>query len=186
MHERMPAAVGRPAAEVSDHALAIAPRAPPRRPPGLPLQQQAQAPGREAPVVEHRVGGQLVDLDQERRRDDHVAALHAQAAQVGGRGTGIDDVLEHLLADDHVEPALLLERGAEVELRIGEIRVLLPRLAGMVVAADLRRAQARGSRAAMWAFTAWFNATLCHCSAPDAGLGIEQPVARSRRRRQIR
>ena len=30
----------------------------------------------------------------------------------------------------------------------------------------------------MWAFTAWYMATLCHCSGPDAGFGIEQPVAR--------
>ena len=41
-------------------------------------------------------------------------------------GPGVGDVLQHLLADHHVEAARLLERGAEVELRIVQRHVLPP------------------------------------------------------------
>ncbi len=72
-----------------------------------------------------------------------MAAGDAQAAEVGGGGARILDVLDHLLADHDVERALAGECRAQVELRVVEAGVLPPPLAGVGVAADLDRAQIR-------------------------------------------
>ena len=101
------------------------------------LEQRAQASRGEAPVVVHREQRQLVNLDQERRRDDHAPARLTELLQVAGGAERIDDVLEHLLADHDVVGGRLLDRGADVEL--GEVEALMPQPGALCVgvAADL-------------------------------------------------
>jgi hypothetical protein len=80
-----------------------------------------------------------VDLDQEGRRDDHLATWDAETPEVLGGGHRIGNVLEHLLADHDVEAPLLGERRAEIEVRVVEAHVVLPPGPRVVVAADLHR-----------------------------------------------
>src|SRR3954447_25570188 len=137
--KRVPGTVRRPDPGIPRHALAVSPGPHLLDHQARPLEQEPQPPGREPPVVEHAVFGELVDLDQEGRRDDHLSTRRTQPAQVGGRLPRIGDMLQHLLTDDHVEGAIAGEWCAEVELRIVETRVLLPRAPRVVVPADLGR-----------------------------------------------
>ena len=110
----------------------------------------------------HAEEGKLVDLDQEGRRDDHVAARCGQLAEVRGRAPWVDHMLEHLLADHDVEPAATGDRRAQVEVGVVQTRVLLPWPPGVGIAADLGRAAAAGSSDSMCAEIASFITTRCH------------------------
>jgi len=68
-----------------------------------------------------------------------VASRSTEPSQVRGRCARVDDVLQHLLADDQVVAAgiCFLELGAEIEIREVERGEGSPCLGGVVGAADL-------------------------------------------------
>ena len=107
----------------------------------------------------------------------------AEAAQVGGGRPRIGDVLEHLLADDDVEPPRLLQGRAEIELRIVEARVLGPRLGRVTVAADLGRAAPRRVERVQVTIDGGVQDQPLPVLGGRSRLRVEQPVADRRDRR---
>src|SRR4051812_21716173 len=134
-----------PPAEVSGHAPSVAPSVDPLHLQASAQEQRTKPPGRKAPVVAEVEPRNLVHLDQEWRRDDDVTTGCRELAEVRRRAPRVGNVLEDLLADHDVEPALDGDRRAEIKVRVIQTRVLAPRLSGMRLAAYLGGGQARGT-----------------------------------------
>ena len=129
--------------------------------------------------------GQLVDPDQKRRGDDHVPGGLAELLEVFRRPPGVRHVLQHLLADHHIEATLGSPRGAQMS-NSGYIRLaysLQPRPAwtSPLISAALRPL---GPSEVRWESTAPFR---CHAlpllerSPTPSGSRTRSPSRRARR-----
>ena len=142
--KRMPTPVCRPATQVADEDPSISPRVDRVNLEPRALEQRPQASGGKTPVVLEAPCRQLVDLIRNGVETITCPSGGTELPQVCRRCTGIDHVLEDLLAQHDVEPPAFGQGGTEVELGVHEARVVRPGQRCIGVAADLGRAAGRG------------------------------------------
>lgn len=121
-----------PVAEVAPNARSIAPTLESYNLEVGTLEEHAKSVRREAPEV----AGLLVDADKEWRADQHVAPWTTKLPERPDRPPWINDVLQHLLADDEVE-GLRRDRRAKVETGKSKASIRHPGTITMEIATDL-------------------------------------------------
>ena len=98
--------------------------------------------------------------------------------QVAGGAERVIHVLDHLLADHHVEAARLRDTGAQVEGGIGQVHVCAPRMAGVVGSGDLGGRQLLGPQRGQVGVHGLHQPHALPLLGTGSGLGKQDALAR--------